>query len=293
MIPSNFDNRFVIRYICTVGSLDVLSIMNNKLILAVSFLSILLLLSCEEDKGTEPVEPEDYVYGYAYLDSADSHEGILVRMVQSGDSSYTDATGRFEFPLQQPDTYTVVANCEGYAPDWNKVYIAAYHHCSVPDLNLEPLDCISSDDLPEDYPLGVSFKEDDSFGGAAQFYYIDDTLYVVGFEYFQPPSLEGAAGDHAHDFDLVVISSLGDVEKTPIYMVLGGIPERWRYGYVIGTKASYIPHPYDGVVEVEPTGGWVTGMYNSYWVEGYFCRSIEMRAVQSTPVGRRTEGWKK
>lgn len=100
-------------------------------------------------------------------------------------------------------------------------------------------------------------------------------MFVVGFEYYLPPlkySIRLVADDY---FDLVVISSLGDMEKVPIYEVLGSIPEIARVGYIVRSRGAAIPTRSNGVVEIEPSGGWVTAMYHSHWLGRYVCRSIE------------------
>ena len=149
--------------------------------------SFLVFLSCENEQSTNPNDKEPSIYGSVILDGSQTHDGVLVRIIQTGDS-----------------------------------------------------------------------------------------IFVVGFEYFQPPLLNCIDETSNHDFDLILISSLGDKEKMPICQNLGSVTEVWRYGYIIESAESTIPQPYNGVIEIEPTGGRVIAMYHSYWLNRYICKSIDV-----------------
>lgn len=237
---------------------------------------ILAISSCADEKCTNPPNERAYIYGYAYLDGAETYSDILVRIIQTGDSTYTDVSGRYQFSLQSPDTYTVVASYPEYSPSFTVIHLIDNQPYQGSDLELYLLGCYPRDSLPDGYPLGVSFTEDISFAWNPDYYFIGDSLFIVGFEYFQPPFSSVIKKINNHDFDLIVISSLGDIEKTPVFRQLGSIPEVWQYGYIVGSALSTIPSPYNGIIEIEPSGGCVIAMYHSYWLKMYVCNSIGM-----------------
>ena len=126
------------------------------LIILLVFSGILnFMTSCSNDVAN-PEEQESYIYGYAFLDSTEATEGILVRLIQSGDSTYTGTNGEFRFYNQQPDTYTVVATYDGYDPSFSVVYFSGNKKCKVPNIELSPMLCTPKDSLPDGYPLVVS-----------------------------------------------------------------------------------------------------------------------------------------
>ena len=249
----------------------------DRLLIIIIFLlyaGTCLILSCSTNDVTKPSEQEFYIYGYVFFDSTETTEGILVRLIQSGDSTYTDASGEFRFYNQQPDTYTVVANDDGYDPSFAVVYYSGNRMCKAPDLELSPMHCTPKDSLPDGYPLGVRFCADISFTVPASLYNIGDSLFIAAWEYYLPPLVNFREGSLADVGDVQVISSLGDKEITHIDRVLGSIPEVWRFGYIIDSAASSMPILNNGVIEVETTGGWIIVKYESYWMKVFVCNSI-------------------
>jgi hypothetical protein len=239
-------------------------------------LLFLIFLSCENEKSTNPDNEVPYIYGSVILDGSQTHDSVLVRIIQTCDSTHSSTDGTYEFTSLSPGTYTVTASYPEYSPAFETIHFTGTRSCHVPDLILHALHCYPRDSLPEGYPLGVNFKEDISFTWSPDFYVTGDSIFVVGFEYFMPPFVNYMDESNNHDFDLILTSSMGDREKTPIYRNLGSVPEVWRYAYLIESAESTSPQSYNGVIEIEPTGGWIIAMYHSYWLKRYICKSIEV-----------------
>lgn len=245
--------------------------MNRFVICCLLFCLFLFLISCFDDKGTEPKEP--YIRGRAYFSNASTHNGILVRIIQTGDSTYTDSYGHYRFDSPASDTCTVVASYESHISNHYVVIDAIDSRRCVPDLVLDEWPCTPRDSIPEDYPIGVRFKDGPGFVFNIYESSIGDSLFISAYEYYQPPNIQMYPVD---TYDLWVISSLGDSEILPVYEYLGSIPEIWSFGYIIDSAGSEIPHEQNDIVEIEPSGGWVLALYLSYWMDIYVCHSHRM-----------------
>ena len=237
---------------------------------------IICLISCEKENlyRTKIFKPS--IFGYAFLDDKENHEGILIRLIQTGDSTYTNVNGRYQFSQIAPDTYTVVATYEEYEPAFAITYFTGIHNYKIQDLQLIRLSCTPKDSLPSGYPLGVRFCKDISFVESATSYFAGDTLFISAWEYYLPPLQKNNEGTYTDTYDVLLISSLGDKEVKHVDRYLGSIPEIWRFGYIIGSSPLMMPKNYNGIMEIEPSGGWVIAMYQSYWLKKYVCKSIDM-----------------
>jgi hypothetical protein len=71
---------------------------------------------------------------------------------------------------------------------------------------------------------------------------------------------------------------LGDSDVKSYDYIPGGIPEIWQFGYIIDSAPSDIPTMNNGIVEIEPSGGWVVALYLSYWLDIYVCKSHQVLA---------------
>lgn len=79
----------------------IFSPISNHLLFIVLFTLVILFYHCE--KGVEP-DNEKCIYGYVYLDSTETVEDILVRIIQTSDSAYTNRYGKYKFSSLEPDT---------------------------------------------------------------------------------------------------------------------------------------------------------------------------------------------
>ena len=223
------------------------------------------------------VYSEFILFGYALLDSAMNHDGITIRLIQTTDSTFTDVRGYYEFRSLQPDTYTVVATYDGYEPSFSITNYTGSEDYRVSDLQLNSLPCTPRDSFPNGYPIGVHFCTDISFWYITDHSFISDSLFIGAWEYSLSPFRKIKEYSRVDTYDIMLISSLGDKEVKHVDIYLGSIPEIWNFGYIIDTVASERPLLYNGVIEIESTGGWVIAMYQSYWFKKYICKSLEMR----------------
>jgi hypothetical protein len=251
--------------------------MKRNPIFFVFFIStgLLYISSCGESLREAPTPPDHSIYGRAVLEGSGVHDSILVRLIQSGDYTYTDTDGRFSFTEQQPGTLTVVATREGYVPAYTIAHVEELPH-EVPELILPKMPhCTAADSIPPRYIIQVNFWTDASFTGLAGSYTIGDSIFISSYEHFTM-SLHGNTPSARYDPDIILLTSLGDQEKHPFDLVLGGIPEADRFGYIIDTAPSVTPMPYNGVLEIEYYGGWVIAVYLPYWLPIYICRNINL-----------------
>ena len=245
--------------------------------LIIVIFSVSICIGCSEnDDLSSPRRLEPCIFGYAFLDNAETHEGIFIRIIQTGDSTFTNANGRYQFSQLEPDTYTVVATYDEYEPAFAIIYFAGIHNYKIQDLQLSRLSCTPKDSLPYGYPLGVRFCEDISFVESATSYFAGDSLFISAWEYYLPPFQKINETTYTDTYDVLLISSLGDKEVKHVDRYLGSIPEIWRFGYIIDSSPLTKPKNYNGVIEIEPSGGWVIAMYQSYWLKKFICKSIEM-----------------
>jgi hypothetical protein len=246
------------------------------------FARLMSIYSCDESLRVAPNPPENIIYGRAVLEGSGDHGGILVRLIQSGDYTYTDTGGRFSFTDQQPGTFTVVTTCEGYVPTFAIAYIEELPH-EVPKLILPKMPhCCAADSIPPGYTMAVNFWTDVSFTVLASSYTVGDSIFISSYELFSK-SLHVNAAPAQYEPNIVLLSSLGDKEIQPFDRVLGGIPEASRFGYIIDTAPSVTPLPYNGVLEIEKDGGRVTAVYLPYWLRLYICKTIHLTAGKKSP----------
>lgn len=249
---------------------------NKNIFTIIVIWSILNVLSYGCDSSTDPIDSKQYVYGYAYLDSSITCSGMLVRIIQTNDSTYTDSNGKYKLFIQEPDTYTVVVSIEGYEPSFAIFSISEIQKYRISDLILNRSPCLSLDSIPPGYPLRVNFWSDDSYTIPVDRYIIGSTLYISAVEYYMPPYVTCASVQNDYDQDLIIVSSIGDKEKIPVHRILGSVPSQWRFAYLIESRGSQLPTSYDGIIEVEPSGGQIIAMYQSWWLRRYVCGSIDI-----------------
>ena len=233
----------------------------------------ILVGSCLED-GTVCLDRRGATLsGTVYLDSSRTQKGVLVRLIQTSDSTFTDARGHYSFPLKRRSDLTIVASYDSYEPFFIRMQDCGSCSCEAPDIVLSPVACLPEDSIPAGYPLRVYFCSNVTHRRVTS-YRIGDSLFVVADESSGPPSAHAVSNKVGDYDDMILYSSLGDREVTPLYEYLGSVPELWKRAYIIGTAGTTAPERGNGILEVEPSGGWIVAMYHSWWFESYVCGSI-------------------